>query len=292
MQNNTKEKQSKALWEEGVHFLKTHTTYGIEECRSLIFLLAEELFQLSRIDISLNKRMEISETDWICWKNALTRLVKNEPLQYVLGVADFYGRKMQVSPAVLIPRSETEELVHLILQENPLLPAGASILDIGTGSGCIPVTLAAELPQATLYGMDISEAALQIAEKNARANQVNVQWIQEDILKEEISLPERFEIIVSNPPYVRPSEKQQMHHNVLAYEPHLALFVEEAAPLVFYKRIVAFACIHLQKGGKLYFEINEQFGAEIALFMEQQGFCKVMVRKDLQGKDRMVRGEK
>lgn len=219
------------------------------------------------------------------------RLLKNEPVQYILGQADFYGLKLKVSPAVLIPRPETEELVYWILEnkgiENP------TILDIGTGSGCIPITLKKKMPQAKISAIDVSPTALDIARTNAALNKTKVSFILTDILEERLwSMLASFDIIVSNPPYIPQDERKLMPKQVLNYEPDLALFVENEQPLIFYIKIGQFALQHLNKGGQLYYECNEFNAKEVVELLEKMGFSKVELEKDLEGKERMIRALK
>lgn len=216
--------------------------------------------------------------------------MKNEnPIQQILGKADFYGLKFYVNEHVLIPRPETEELVDLIIKENK--DFNPAILDIGTGSGCIPISLRKNIPNAMVSSIDVSEKALEVAKKNAEWNQVEINFILDDILNpsKEIA-PNSFDIIVSNPPYIRISEKEEMSNNVLKYEPHLALFVYNDDPLLFYKKIADVALKGLKPQGKIYFEINENFGAECKQMLENKGFKNVVLVKDLSNKNRILRG--
>ncbi len=213
------------------------------------------------------------------------RLKTGEPIQYIMGKGPFYGREFFVTPATLIPRNETEELVHLIIKENP--QAGLKILDIGTGTGCIPISLALEMNNPEVFAVDISEEALQIAHKNAFELGAKVTFSKCDILTE---IPEvaELDVMVSNPPYIPEQEKTEMHKNVLAFEPELALFVSNNDPLIFYKKIAQKGHCLLKSGGKLYFEINEKYGKEVADLIERLGYSEVKVLKDLNGKDRIV----
>lgn len=265
---------------------KIQKLYPKQEAESLVLWLFESYLGKKRMDILKNETLENLPSGLTI---AVENLLMGMPIQYILGKGPFYGREFVVSPAVLIPRNETEELVHLIIKENP--KESLHILDIGTGSGCIPVTLALEMKMPTVFGIDISEEALDIAKKNADLLQSKVDFIQSDILKEELPF-EDLDIIVSNPPYVRHSEKNLMHTNVLAYEPHLALFVYDEDPLLFYRIISQKALKTLKSGGKLYFEINEAFGKETKELMERTGFLDVEIFEDLNGRQRMVRGIK
>ncbi len=256
--------------------------YTQQEAENLVFWLFEEFLKVKRSDILKNQKMEkLPEA----MQEAMDKLKTGIPIQYVLGKAPFYGREFMVSPAVLIPRNVTEELVYLIINENPA-PA-LRILDIGTGSGCIPITLALEMPVTSVYGCDISTAALVIATENADKLAAKVDFFYLDILEEDIPIRE-LDIIVSNPPYIKSSEKKLMHQNVLENEPHLALFVPEDNPLVFYRKIASQGLRSLKKGGKIYFEINEALGEETKLLLENTGYKEIRIRKDLNDKDRMI----
>lgn len=219
------------------------------------------------------------------------RLVNNEPVQYILGQADFYGLKFKVTPDVLIPRPETEELVYWVLES--IQKSNLKLVDIGTGSGCIPITLKKKLPNAEILGLDISQAALKIAQENAVLNQVNVSFQAVDILKAEKwqALP-YFDVIISNPPYIPYEEIGLMPKQVTDFEPNLALFVDNKAPLIFYQKIAQFAQQKLTPNGQLFFECNEFNAKEVVLILEQLGFSKVELAKDMEGKERMVRGHK
>lgn len=218
------------------------------------------------------------------------RLAAGEPLQYIFGEAEFAGKIFHVSPAVLIPRPETEELVRLAVE----LPAcrHGKILDIGTGSGCIAVCISAECPEAEVWGLDISAEALAVAAQNARANQVRVNWLQADILSEKATeelLPEGWDLIVSNPPYILDKEKADMQQHVLAYEPHLALFVPDDDPLRFYRAIARLGRKKLKPGGFLLFEINEQCGQAMSDLLAGEQYRDIQIIQDLYGKERMVK---
>lgn len=219
-------------------------------------------------------------------RSIVQRLLKHEPLQYILGETFFSGLKIRVTPAVLIPRPETEELVGLISDHN--LPDGSRLLDIGTGSGCIALALKNRFPETTVSACDISPDALAIARENSLINQLDVDFFQADILSWNSRKWPLFDVIVSNPPYVTVSEKKQMQRNVLDFEPPTALFVADNNPLLYYRAIAAFASEYLKKGGFLFFEINEKFGPETANLLRVQGFAEVQLKTDLQGKNRMV----
>jgi release factor glutamine methyltransferase len=275
---------SRELFLESVAELSS--TYPKQEAESLTFWLFEHFFNFKRMEILQDKPIKDDPAAYI---EALQKVKQEIPIQYILGKAPFYGREFKVTPAVLIPRNETEELVHLIIKENKL--ESPKILDLGTGTGCIPITLALEIPGAKVYGLDISHGALKVAMENALMLDADVDYHQADILTAEIPYPD-LDILVSNPPYVRELEKAQMHANVLSHEPHLALFVSNDDPLVFYRTIAQKGLKALKPGGKLYFEINEAFGNETKVMLEKLSYKEVNVHQDLNGKDRIVKGIK
>ena len=213
-----------------------------------------------------------------------------EPIQYIFGETDFLDFKIKVTPSVLIPRPETEELVHWIIEKR--IPNNSRILDVGTGSGCIALALKKRLKNCNVFGVDISAEALEVARKNGKINKLHVDFFQADILKWEQIQWEKFDVIISNPPYVRLSEKLEMNNNVLLYEPEKALFVTNEDPLVFYRTIAAFANKYLNEDGKLYFEINEYLAFEMKNLMLGMGFNNVEIKKDINGKNRMIYCEK
>nr|WP_306413692.1 peptide chain release factor N(5)-glutamine methyltransferase [Cecembia lonarensis] len=259
--------------------------YSAQEAESLCFWLFEEYLGKKRLDIVKDGELqEIPDS----LQQAFEQLLEGKPIQYITGKAPFYGREFEVGPEVLIPRNETEELVHLIIKENP--QEGLKILDIGTGSGCIPITLALELKQPKIFAVDISPEALNIAERNSAKHGTSVIFRKLDILEEAIPI-EAIDILVSNPPYVRYSEKEKMHKNVLEYEPHLALFVFDEDPLLFYRVIAEKGKKALKPGGKLYFEINETLGDHVKGLLEELGYVQVRIIKDLNGKDRIGTGQ-
>jgi len=264
--------------------------YGNEEAEELFWLSLEHILQLKRLQIKLKDSLSLSEEQESRLKQLLGELKTGKPIQYSIGEAWFFNQRFLVNEAVLIPRPETEELISFILEENK--KEGLKVLDIGTGSGCIPITLKKYLNNGSeVYGIDISEDALKIAEDNARNLSCEVNFLKVDILKEEpmiLSAGGKFDIIVSNPPYITPQEKLAMHKNVLEFEPHLALFVEENDPLIFYRAIANYASKNLNQQGKLYFEINQGFGNEIVELLSEKGFQDIQLKKDLSGHDRMV----
>lgn len=257
--------------------------YSKQESESLVIWLFEEYLGKSRKDITSNF---ILDSLPMKLTNAFNELLEGKPIQYVIGKAPFYGREFLVNSSVLIPRNETEELVHLIIKENK--KEGMRILDIGTGSGCIPITLALEIKGADVFGLDISEEALLVASHNAEELGVKVDFLKCNILNEKIPF-KNLDIIVSNPPYVKVSEKELMHDNVLKYEPHLALFVMDDDPLLFYRHIAQKAKKALIPKGRLYFEINETLGAITSELLTENGYKDVQIIKDLNNKDRIVK---
>jgi release factor glutamine methyltransferase len=263
--------------------------YAKPEADAMAMQIAEHVLQLTRLQLSVQRQSMVREQTWTEVESIIQRLQQHEPLQYVLGCTHFYGLVLEVSPAVLIPRPETEELVDLIVQENGR-KQNLRILDICTGSGCIPVALAAHLHSQAVYGLDVSAPALAVARRNAANYKQNITWLEADIMADIINLPpEKFDIIVSNPPYVLQKEKEQMRANVVNYEPHLALFVPNSDALRFYKQIARLGLTYLQENGILYFEINENQGTNLVQVLRKIGYGQVKVLKDLFGKDRFLR---
>jgi release factor glutamine methyltransferase len=275
--------------------LKEYRTYFLEkltplydsmEAESFFNIALTELKGWKRIDLALQPDAVLSSDEIAQWNNVLVQLEEQKPIQYIFGKAYFYGLEFEVNENTLIPRPETEELVEWIIHENKHREQ-IKILDIGTGSGCIPISLAKNLPDVKLSAIDISVEALAVAKRNAVHNNTNVNFIHQDILTAE-SLPQSFDIIVSNPPYVRHLEKQEIKENVLQYEPHLALFVEDNDALLFYRKIALLAKGHLTPAGRLYFEINQYLGPETVQLLEDFGFKHVVLKKDIYGNDRMI----
>lgn len=264
------------------------TFQDVRECQAITKRLLAHYCQCDAMALVMGAIVAIPLPKSQLLAAALQRLKQHEPIQYVLGEAPFLGRNFQVSPAVLIPRPETEEMIQCILQENPQV--GLQVLDIGTGSGCIAITLQQELQQATVHALDIDPEALNVAQANAQKLGASLHWLQTDILQD--ALPDRkWDIIVSNPPYVRRAEQSRMQRRVLDYEPERALFVPDEQPLLFYERIAALAPRHLVPGGRLYLEINESFGTAIAHLLTEAGFQAVRTWQDLHGRDRWVSGQ-
>jgi len=268
--------------------LKIEPLYGMAEARAIILNLIEGLLGYSSTKISLYRENDLSQEEHKKLLTALGRLLQNEPVQYITGIAHFWDLELHVTPDVLIPRQETEELVDWILKENR--HTGLSILDIGTGSGCIALGLAIEKKNARVSAIDYSEATLKIAKRNASLNQAKIEFHQQDILQAPKSDFSQLDIIVSNPPYIRDLEKKHMMPHVLEHEPDKALFVPDDDPLLFYRTIGKLGQHWLRKGGKLYFEINEDFGNEVVALLKELKYEDVVLRQDLNGKDRMVRG--
>lgn len=269
-------------------FTSLKDEYPSEETQAFFYELTEFYLQLRRIDVALKPGLEISAEVSDLFSEAITKLKRQQPIQYITGATEFFGLSFQVNKHTLIPRPETEALVEWILKDLQQQPLAHGILDIGTGSGCIAISLAKHLPKVPVAALDISEGALQIATENAKSNVVTIDFMQHDILSE-TPLPKRYDVIVSNPPYVRELEKKTMQDNVLKYEPDTALFVSDSDPLLFYRRIAQVAKNHLSAGGILYFEINEYLGKEMITLLETQGFSEIQLKKDLFGKDRMLK---
>lgn len=263
--------------------------YPAEESRNLAFLAIENRSGLKKHQVLIQKDKELEKNT----KNELLQILEElrygKPIQYILGETEFCGLKFIVNNHVLIPRPETEELVYWA-KEN--IASNSIILDVGTGSGCIAVSLKHFFPIAEVYGLDFSEEALEVAKENAEINNCKINFLKKDILKDELNDLPQFDVIVSNPPYVTEAEKKQMHQNVLNFEPHSAVSVPDDNPLLFYKRITEIAKRKLNPGGRLYFEINEQSGNAIKKLLLYNGFKNVEIKKDLQGKERIVRGVK
>ncbi|WP_343566288.1 peptide chain release factor N(5)-glutamine methyltransferase [Sphingobacterium sp.] len=266
--------------------------YDEDEIKAIFLVVVAEKFKLNRTNYQLRKTAIVNEADKAEVLSILQDLKKHRPIQYILNKADFYGEVFQVNESVLIPRQETEELVDLIIK-NHKSSQSLKIIDIGTGSGCIPIILSKHLINSQVTTMDISKEAIKTAQENARNLKTQVQFINADIFEwKYIFSDQQYNIIVSNPPYITPGEKQHMNQNVLAYEPELALFIEESAPLIFYDVISSFALKHLAPDGDLYFEINQYLGAEMKELMVKKGFEQVKLIKDINGADRIIHAKK
>jgi len=264
--------------------------YPKEEIDSFFYILTEAYYGIKRISLATDSSLSVKNTDSIL--KALSELKQQRPIQYIVGETEFYGMPFKVNEGVLIPRPETEELVEWVLKKTDK-NTEVNILDIGTGSGCIAIAIACHLPHANIYALDISREALRIAQKNAKINQVEVEFIEANILTlKEIGPNIKFDIIVSNPPYVREQEKQFMKPNVVENEPHLALFVKDKDPLQFYKAITDFANYNLKKEGHLFFEINEFLGNAMIDLLRHKNFIDIELKQDIFKKDRMIKGKK
>ena len=263
--------------------------YTAEEVSALSRIVCCDLLGQAPTDYYLGKDIVLSSKKEQELEDILQRLSRFEPLQYIEGRTLFLGREFWVAPGVLIPRPETEELVELMLKE---IPADARILDVGTGSGCIAISLAKELPDALVTAWDVSPEALSVARVNARKLQANVRFVECDVLACQVDKAGLYDVIVSNPPYVTEAEKADMEPNVLQWEPSLALFVPDDDPLRFYRRIAVLGRDMLADGGRLYFEINRAYGREMVEMLRTMGYVRVRVKKDLSQNDRFVIAEK
>lgn len=276
------------MWKTKNNFTKQLImSYSVPEINSFWALIMEQMFGYSYTDSILKSNEILSPEAVVRIDLMITRLLRREPIQYILGSAHFFDFVLKVSSFVLIPRVETEELVHHIIDENKNF--SGKILDIGTGSGCIAIALKRAFPQSDVHAIDVSEKALLVAEGNAHDNNAQIFFKKMNILdfENEEEQP-RFDIIVSNPPYVRNKERETMDANVVNYEPSLALFVSDHDPLVFYRKIAEYAVLYLNEGGKLYFEINEGFGPEIVELLLLKGFQNIKLSMDFYEKDRFV----
>ncbi len=267
------------------------TQYPQEEISSFFYLLTDHYFGWSKFETHQKDNDIIPSENQQHFSEAIKRLKTHEPIQYIIGETEFYGLPFYVTKDTLIPRPETEELVEWILVDQKQSNDKSVVLDIGTGSGCIAISLAKELKNADVSAVDISEGAVDTAQKNAVLNNVEVTFNKRDILTTEI-LQNSYDVIVSNPPYVRNLEKKMMQSNVLDFEPETALFVEDNDPLIFYKKIATLALQYLNDGGLLYFEINEYLGLEMKQLLEEIGFKNIIIKKDIYGKDRMMRSQR
>ena len=270
--------------------------YGSDEANALIMILLEHYFGIDRVKIAMDPELRLSESELLTLHFAIKELLKNKPVQYILGETEFCGMRFFVDENVLIPRPETEELVNQLIScsVNQLHSPSFRILDIGTGSGCIAISLAKLLKNSVVTAVDVSEKALKVAKKNAETNGVNVNFIKDDILnpKNQELIDNQYDIIVSNPPYVCESEKTEMRANVLDYEPSSALLVSDTDPLIFYRKIMEFAQKNLKPDGEIWFEINEKLGTEMKNLCLEKGFENVEIIKDFRERDRIVRATK
>jgi len=289
-----------------IFHIELDAIYGKHEVDSFFYLCTEHYLSVPRIQLTLEPELTITKPETDTFFKVLEDLKQHKPIQYILGDTEFFGLPFKVNENVLIPRPETEELVDMIIRNHSgpydcaqdvlREESQLKILDIGTGSGCIAISLAKNLPNAKVYALDVSLEALKVATQNAKSNNVEITFIEADILNastwnlffENLE----FDIVVSNPPYVRELEKQEIQPNVLENEPHLALFVDDNNPLIFYKAITDFAVKKLKPKGKLYFEINQYLGEETKALLADANFEDVTLLKDLNGNDRMLKGEK
>ncbi|WP_250432654.1 peptide chain release factor N(5)-glutamine methyltransferase [Hanstruepera flava] len=272
--------------------------YGTNEVDSFFNILIKHYLDLDRITLVMEPHLALTKTEEGPLFNALSRLKKHEPIQYIIAETEFYGLPFKVNEDTLIPRLETEELVELIINNvtSSAVEKSLDILDIGTGTGCIAISLAKNLKNTEVFALDVSEDALKVAKHNAKMNDVKVNFIHEDILMscnaEHDSAAQKFDVIVSNPPYVREQEKQEIKNNVLKYEPHLALFVPDNDPLKYYKAITTFAVNNLKEGGYLFFEINQYLGEEMKQLLADFNFKNIVLIKDIFGNNRIIKAFK
>jgi release factor glutamine methyltransferase len=267
---------------------KLSRLYPSNEVKNITEIMFEYFMGWDKMTLRSNNKSMLSESELLLFHKALKRLLKNEPVQHITGEMEFYSLPFKVNKNVLIPRPETEELVDLVIKE---CKGSETILDIGTGSGCIPIALKKQLKNTLVYGVDVSEDALVVARDNAVLNSTDVIFVQADVLQISSikdSFKKEFDIIISNPPYITNSEKALMSENVLTFEPHIALFVKDDEPMLFYDKIGHLAYDNLSFDGKLYFEINEQYGDQIKALLKSIGFSDIRMIKDLQNKDRIV----
>ena len=262
--------------------------YGSDESDALIMILLEHYFSIDRVKIAMDPELRLSESEMLTLHFAVKELLKNKPVQYVLGETEFCGMRFLVNENVLIPRPETEELVNQLVSCSV---SQSAVLDIGTGSGCIAISLAKLLKDSVVTAVDVSEKALEVAKKNAEANGVNVQFVLDDILNPQNPelVENQYDIVVSNPPYVCENEKSEMRANVLDYEPSTALFVSDNDPLIFYRKILEFTQKALKPDGEVWFEINEKFGTEMKDLCLEKGYKNVEIIKDFRERDRILK---
>lgn len=262
--------------------------YPKTEIDTFFFRTIEHILNLQLTDVFTKQDLLIDDANMTVLKSIIVRLQKEDPIQYILGETEFYGYRFKVNSDVLIPRPETEELVSWVKDTIENKRTELSILDIGTGSGCIAISIQKEVPTVTVTAFDISDKALVTAKQNAELNEANVNFIHHDILSN-TPINEKFDVIISNPPYVRELEKVEIKNNVLNNEPHLALFVDDNNPLLFYKRITDVALTNLNENGVLFFEINQYLGEETKQMLLDKGFKNVVLKNDLFGNHRMIK---
>ena len=271
---------------------KLSNLFSAEELPEILLLILQTITGLSQTRQHVFPQKKLSEAQIAMLLLSVKKLETGMPVQYALGEADFFGLKFKVDPSVLIPRPETEELVAWVLEEKGKSLKPTTILDIGTGSGCIPIALKKNWPGAAVFGLDISAEALQTAQKNALQNEAEVGFFRQDMLDFYPVKEASYSIIISNPPYVVPSEQKSMRPNVLNFEPHLALFVPEADPLLFYRGVAGFALSALTRNGLLFLEINPQFHQQLTQLLKEKGFVDIVTKTDLSGKPRMIKVSK
>ena len=265
--------------------------YTLPELQNFLYLIFQNLMGLSKTDIHINHGKEVPDYIIIKINEIISELKEYKPIQYILCVTEFYGCNIKINQNTLIPRPETEEIVRWILDETD--GSSCRIFDIGTGSGCIAVALAKNNISAKVFASDYSEEALKVARTNAGINNTDITFFNFNINSPGTSgILDIYDIIVSNPPYVTESEKRQMKENVLKYEPHDALFVPDSDPLIFFRAILEFAQLKLQPGGDIFFEINERFGEQMVQLLEEFNYYNIILRKDINNKDRMIKGTK
>ena len=266
------------------------SVYDKDEANAMTLILLEHYFNITRVKMALEPELRLSESEMLTFHFAVKDLLKNKPIQYIIGETEFCDLKFKVNENVLIPRPETSELVmNIVKRQKTKDKRQLSILDIGTGSGCIAISLAKKLSDSKVYAIDISEKALEVAKENAINNDAEVAFIHDDILNLKNNIETEFDIIVSNPPYVRELEKAEMRDNVLDWEPHNALFVSDNDPLIFYRNILEFAKTNLNQDGEIWFEINEFLGKEMTDLCKEHGFSDIEIFKDFREKDRVVK---
>ena len=261
--------------------------YPEPEIKALVYYLFEEYLAVSRTDYILNPQKGMSESELLKFNFAIKDLKKGKPIQHILGFAYFLDRKFKVSRETLIPRPETEELVQLIHQDIKAL-SNLKILDIGTGTGCIPISLAIDMPQHQYFALDFKTEILELAQENAAMHQVKISFEKLDILKANAHDLQKYDVIISNPPYVLESEKAKMHQNVLDHEPASALYIPDEQALLFYKEITRLAATNLNISGKIYFEINETKALDLVVLLKSYGFTQINIHQDIHNKDRFV----
>jgi len=266
--------------------------YDEREAEQLLTIIINHFFGITRNELIMNPDYRLSESEILILHKAVKELKRFKPVQYITGVVEFHNLSLEVTPDVLIPRPETEELVQLIADNET--DNGLIVLDIGTGSGCIAIGLSSLLNKANVYATDVSDSAISLAKRNSTLNNQKVDFSVHDILNNKESINDNdgkqilFDVIVSNPPYVTHEDKEKMHANVIDYEPHNALFVPENSPLLFYQAILEFSESYLKQSGRVYFEINERLGDELLLLLEYNNYSNIVILKDLQKKDRFI----